>query len=276
MIKKFYADLDYGQTHFRRAGAGKPVVVLHASPMSSALMVPLMNVLAEHSDVIAPDTPGYGQSDPLPEARLEAAEDLTPYVEWLNSFLDSLELTTIRLYGSATGAQIAIEFARAYPERVDCLVLDNAAHFEPAERAEITQYYFPGITPEADGSHLQDVWKMAYGVFKWFPWYAQDKDHQVSEAEPPAEAVHATALAYLAAGQDYAQAYKRAFKNEDASRVQSITVPVKVIRWSGSVIREYADRFDQFEWPSNIEMCHVDGDMQNRYLAVSNIIKESA
>ena len=57
------------QLHYRSQGANHlPVIVLlHASPMSSANMLPIMNALSDSFKVIALDTPGYGQSDPLPQ-----------------------------------------------------------------------------------------------------------------------------------------------------------------------------------------------------------------
>ena len=53
------------QVHYRRAGQGPVVVLLHQSPQSSREFIPLMQRWALHFTLIAPDTPGYGQSDPL-------------------------------------------------------------------------------------------------------------------------------------------------------------------------------------------------------------------
>lgn len=275
MIYKHYANLDEGQTHYRRGGSGSPLVMLHASPMSSELMVPLIGTLLDVADVIAPDTPGYGNSDPLPVEVLDEHGDLTPYVNWLADFVDSLGLGNIGLYGTATGAQIAIEFARRYPEKLDYLILDNAAHFTDQERVDIMSQYFPDISARDDGSHLNDVWTMANGIFQWFPWYAQDEAHRISDTTPPTSAVHATALAYLAAGEQYAQAYRRAFANEDATRVATIKVPVRVIRWEGSVLKKYADRYDDFDWPDNIQMQHCGPSVLQRYSAIRDVVVEA-
>ena len=92
--------------HFRAAGA--PLIMLHASPMSSAAMVPLMLALADRATVIAPDTPGYGQSDPLGMP----GDDLLPYIDALDRFRSGLGITKAGFYGTATGAQIAIEYAK--------------------------------------------------------------------------------------------------------------------------------------------------------------------
>ena len=134
MILKDYANLSYGeqvqQTHFRRAGNGPPLILLHPSPLSSAFMVPLIELLENRVSVWSPDTPGYGASDPLPEP----PRDLSGYVDWLARFMDSQGLDSAGIYGSATGAQIAIQFARRHPERAGFLVLENAVHFSDADR----------------------------------------------------------------------------------------------------------------------------------------------
>ena len=201
-IKKHYADtLVAGgtiQTHYREAGRGAPLVLLHPSPLSSAFMQPLMAQLANLARVIAPDTPGYGMSDALPQP----GDDLRPYVQWLAGFLDALGQPTVTLYGSATGAQIAIEFAKAHPQRVGHLVLDNAVHFEEAEREDIMQHYFPSLAPQADGSHLQLAWQISDALFRRFPWYAE-AGAAADGPEPPVALVHATAMGYLQAGEDY-------------------------------------------------------------------------
>ncbi len=271
-ILKHYANLSVGQTHYRRAGQGQAMVLLHASPMSSKFMEPLMQTVQASVDVIAPDTPGYGASDPLPKDILASQSGLEPYVNWLYEFLEVANLGPIILYGSATGAQIAIEFAKAHPEKISHLVLENAAHFEPTEVEDVMQHYFPSLEPQADGRHLQDTWAMARGVFKWFPWYAQDDEHLVNEHEPPAELVHATAMAYLNAGVDYAQAYQRAFQNEKFERMLTVTVPTTFVKWSGSIVRSYVDRIEQFEVPANFSVETIDGDIAARMTAIESLV----
>ena len=54
------------QVHYRRAGSGSPIILLHQSPKSSEEYIPLINELSDQYTVFAPDTPGNGLSDPLP------------------------------------------------------------------------------------------------------------------------------------------------------------------------------------------------------------------
>lgn len=258
------------QTHYRVAGQGKPLILLHPSPLSSAFMEPVIDAVKNSVTAIAPDTPGYGQSDPLPGA----ATDLSPYVDWLATFIRSLGYASAGIYGSATGAQIAVQFARSYPEMADYLILDNAVHFTEEERQEILANYFPDMAPQADGSHLQTAWRMASGLFTHFPWYAQEESNRVADSTPPVAVVHSTALAYLNAGVEYDQAYRAAFLNEDAHNMQQIMVPTRVIRWNGSILKRYADRLDDFDWPDHIRMVPCEATPAARYAVIRQVVKE--
>jgi pimeloyl-ACP methyl ester carboxylesterase len=55
-----------GQIHYVRAGEGKPLVMLSASGRSSRMFAQVMPLLAPEFAVYALDTPGFGNSDPLP------------------------------------------------------------------------------------------------------------------------------------------------------------------------------------------------------------------
>lgn len=271
---KNYANLDYDgriqQTLYRHAGSGRPLVLLHPSPLSSAFMAPLINLFSPLASVYAPDTPGYGASDPLPEP----PSDLHGYVDWLKRFLESRGLASAGIYGSATGAQIAIQFARTYPEMTDFIVLENAVHFSDQDRRRIMRDYFPDMTPRQDGSHLQLAWEMSANLFQKFPWFDDREEARVSSIEPPVNVVHATAMSYLTAGVDYARAYRAAFNNEDARNLKAVTRPVRVIRWQGSILRQYAERLDRFEWPENIRMVHCEASPEVRFETLTNVMAE--
>lgn len=271
MTRCTYIDTDVAggrlQTHCRLAGSGAPLIMLHPSPLSSAFLAPVMERAAKHLAVYAPDTPGYGQTAALPEP----AESLVPYVDWLGGFMDGLGLERAALYGSATGAQIAIEMAKAHPGRVSALVLENAVHFTDEETDAIMAGYFPDISAQADGSHLHTAWTMADALFRGFPWY----EHVASpcDPEPPVAVVHATALAYLQAGPDYARAYRAAFRNERGERLVQVPVPTRVIRWAGGLLREQADRLDDFDWPEHIRMVHCGAGLAARYQALEQVFE---
>lgn len=118
-----YADTSMGQVHYRRAGSGAPLLLLGSSGRSSSIFEALLPLLAPHFDAVAIDTPGFGQSCPLPEtAGIEALAGCAAEV------LDALGIRRCHLYGLHTGNKIATAFAGQWPARVDRLILAGQSH----------------------------------------------------------------------------------------------------------------------------------------------------
>ena len=274
MSKRAYVELaDGSQTHYRFSGSGVPLILLHASPLSSAWMEPTMAALPEGVHAIAPDTPGYGASDPL----TDTSEDLSGYAAWLKDFIAALGFGRAGVYGSSTGAQIAIEFARGWPEAAHFLVLDNAAHFTDAEREHILAHYFPDLSPREDGSHLQQAWEIVNATWQWFPWFERDEAHRVAPAgAAPLAMRQAMLIDQLRAGPGYAHAYRRAFLNEDANRLRGVTAPTRIIRWQASILRQYADRLDDMNLPANIQMAHCGPTIEERLTTIATAVADLA
>lgn len=252
--------------HYRIGGEGPPLLLLHPSPLSSGFMVPLMMRLGTQATVMAIDTPGYGASSAI----ANAAGDLSVYASVLRKFVDRLGLARYAVYGSATGAQLAIELARADPERVSGIVLDNAASFTDDQRMAVTEGYFPDLSPRPDGSHLSSVWQIAHDSMLFFPWHKPSDDNRISPVLGPLEAMQAHAMGYLEAGSDYHLAYRAAFENERAERLAAVTVPVVVVRWHGGILRRYADQLDEFHWADNLRMAFCESDPEARWQCIQS------
>jgi pimeloyl-ACP methyl ester carboxylesterase len=105
--------------------AGDPdlplVILLHGMSNSSDAYREVMHELADTFRLIAPDLPGFGESD-----------DTEPYtlphlVEWLASFKKTLDLPKMMLIGHSFGGALAIHYTLSYPEDVKRLLLMNPA-----------------------------------------------------------------------------------------------------------------------------------------------------
>jgi len=256
--------------HYRTIGKGHALVMLHASPMSSAALSPFIQTAKDYATVIAPDTPGYGWSDPL----MEATGDLQAYVAALNTFTERLGLEKFGLYGTATGAQIAIEYSKSYSGKINYLILDNTAHFTDEERDEIVAGYFPDLTPDETGSHLTRTWSMARDQCVFFPWHQRTVDTRLPMSMINTDFVHMIALGYLQAGEDHDLAYRAAFTNEKIERIQPLTAPTFILRWQGSILKPYTDQFDSVEWPNNFTMVHCGPGREERLEGFKKIITE--
>ena len=121
-----------GGLHLREAGAGRPLVLLHAFPLSSAMWLEQRNGLSDVARVVTPDLRGFGGSQ-LPDE----APSLDAMADDVVAVLDSLSLDRVVLGGLSMGGYVAMALLRRAPERVDALVLaDTKASADPPAARE--------------------------------------------------------------------------------------------------------------------------------------------
>jgi pimeloyl-ACP methyl ester carboxylesterase len=103
--------------------AGPPVVGIHPVPGSHADWLPSHPAAARIGVLlVAPDRPGCGRSDPLPDgAVLDWPSDVAVLVE-------AIGLTTFGVLGVGDGGPLAAACARALADRVTCLGLVGGPH----------------------------------------------------------------------------------------------------------------------------------------------------
>ncbi len=117
-----YADIADGRVHLRRAGKPgrrRPLLVFQSAPGSSAPLSGLIEGLAADREVIAPDYLGNGDS-----AKPRRNVDIALLARDARQLADRLALAQFDLWGTHTGALVALELALSVPERVGCLVLE--------------------------------------------------------------------------------------------------------------------------------------------------------
>jgi pimeloyl-ACP methyl ester carboxylesterase len=261
MLTRRLITLPTGQLQARTAGSGAPIALLHASPLNAGFMRPQIEALASAGFcAIGIDTPGYGGSDHLPRA-----ETLRDYADAIGAAMSALGHERFGLYGTATGAQIALSLAKAAPDRVTRLVLDNCGHFDPALRATWEAGYFPDTAPAADGSHLVRIWDMCVKQATRFPWHLDGP----ANPAPPADMLQAMARAYLEAGPDYHRAYRLAFHAEDIDSFAGLTTPTVLLDWEGSVVRAQIQVLIGKGLPACVRVLHAGAGLDARLSAIA-------
>src|SRR6478752_7303499 len=110
-------EVDGVNIFYREAGpAQAPVVLLlHGFPTSSHMFRNLIPALADRYHVIAPDYPGYGQSDMPDRARFAYTFDR--FGELVDGLLDRLGVKRYAMYVMDYGAPVGWRLALKHPER---------------------------------------------------------------------------------------------------------------------------------------------------------------
>jgi pimeloyl-ACP methyl ester carboxylesterase len=103
-----------------RAGAGEPVLFLHPS-RGAGTWRPYHELLSESFDLVAPDCPGFGRSDPV-----DWMDGIDDIVYFTLALLDRLSLERPHVVGASFGGWLAAELAVHSPDRVRRLVLVDA------------------------------------------------------------------------------------------------------------------------------------------------------
>ncbi|MFF3571948.1 alpha/beta fold hydrolase [Nocardia jiangxiensis] len=111
--------------HYKRAGTGPIVVLLHGSGSSLHGFGRVAELLASSFEVIRPDLPGFGLTGPRPDRDYR----IRTYAKTVAAFLDSLDVPAASVVGNSLGGNIAWNFALDYPSRVQRLVLINATGY---------------------------------------------------------------------------------------------------------------------------------------------------
>ena len=121
------------ESNFKIAGEGKPLLILHGWGVgSSNSWRNVQRILSALGyTVVVPDFPGFGKS-----GKPGKAWSISDYVEWLNSFVNSLKLRKFSVIAHSFGARVAVKFINRYPGKVDKLILCSPAGIKPKASLE--------------------------------------------------------------------------------------------------------------------------------------------
>lgn len=204
-MRRCYADLAHGQVHYREAGTGRPLLLFHQTASSSVMYERAAPLLARHFRVIAPDTPHFGMSDPLPPY-----PTMADYARVMTELLDTLQIERAAVAGFHTGAHIALELAAEHPGRVEKAVLVGVLPVEDeAERDEWHRQIVKPWTPDWEGKFLEPNLKLLQS-------YMDPGDH---------EGMWIELTQRLLAGPDYWHAYEAVLNHDAIRAAKRVTVP---------------------------------------------------
>lgn len=120
-----YTSVENLNLFYREAGSpdNQTILLLHGFPSASHMFRDLIPLLAHEYHVIAPDYPGFGNSE-SPD-RSEFAYTFEHITDIMEVFIDQIGLSRYALYVFDYGAPIGFRLAMRHPERVTAIISQN-------------------------------------------------------------------------------------------------------------------------------------------------------
>lgn len=111
------------------AGAGPPVLLLHGLFADRTTWGRVMGGLGDAFRLIAPDLPGFGESEKPPASRFPYG--IEAFSEAICDLYAALEVGRAAVIGHALGGAVALALAARHPELVSRLILIDALCYPP-------------------------------------------------------------------------------------------------------------------------------------------------
>ena len=242
MIERFFFDVDgpagKRRVHARRFGNGPPLIMVHQSPRSSVEYEPLMRMWGAHFSCIAPDTPGFGQSDPLP-----GEPEIEHFATALLGTMDALRLDRPATYGFHSGAIVVMAALKQAPEQFGRVALGGYAVWTEAEMALFAESYLPPFLPSPYGEHLTWLWNRMLEQSWFFPWFDARPEARLSVAHADIARVQQAVMEMLDAGDGYRAGYGAVLRAERSIPEGSPVIPpVLITAYDGDPLQAHLSR----------------------------------
>jgi pimeloyl-ACP methyl ester carboxylesterase len=245
-VTRHYSSTSRGQVHWLEEGEGETVVLLHNLPVSAALYSKMIPILAEKYHVVAPDLPGFGNSDPLPPGF-----QISDIAEVLQEVFSEAGIRNAKMFGIHTGAVVVTELARNWPDLVESGVLAGFPYVTSEEldlRLKWIEDQLKGLPgglpimqPAADGTHVHKRWAAAFSRICW----GQGRMPELELSPDEIEFAHMFLTTAIASWQTTPQAFSAAFSYDADALLPSVAAPMLVMQVSGPHEGPHAKRSDE-------------------------------
>src|SRR6266480_1530536 len=124
------ADVDGFNVFYREAGAAHApkLLLLHGFPSASHMFRDLIPLLADRFHIVAPDLPGFGQSDMPARSKFTYTFDNVAGV--IDRFTEVIGLKRFAVYVFDYGAPTGLRIAVKHPDRITGIISQNGNAYE--------------------------------------------------------------------------------------------------------------------------------------------------
>jgi haloalkane dehalogenase len=234
--------------------------MVHQSPRSSGEYEALMREWGAHFTCIAPDTPGFGQSDALSKTD----PDINDYADAIAEFIRALGLNEVPAYGFHSGGIILVTALQRHPGLFSAVASGAYAVWTAEESAIFDESYLPPFLPTAYGEHLTWLWNRILEQSWFFPWFDVRGETRLSVAHDNPALVHPIIIDMLDAGDNY-RAVLRAPRDIPPPETQ--TCPVLISTHDADPLQAHFERIGVMPANWQLEKTRTARDHQDLSLA---------
>ncbi|WP_370250464.1 alpha/beta fold hydrolase [Nocardioides sp.] len=134
-----YVTLHGHERAYVKVGSGPVLLLMHGLACDHTTWSPVIDLLARHYTVIAPDLLGHGRS-----AKPRADYSVGGYANGMRDLLTVLGIDKVTVVGHSFGGGVAMQFAYQFPERTERLMLVASGGLGPEVTPIIRAITTPG------------------------------------------------------------------------------------------------------------------------------------
>ena len=239
MIERLFIDVPGPEgarrVHLRCFGKGPPLLMIHQSPRSSIEYEALMARWGADFTCIAPDTPGFGQSDALP-----GEPDIDDFGRALLDLKRALGLDRCAAYGFHSGAIVLMAAIKQQPDAFTRAAMGGYAVWTPQEMAWFGERYLPPFEYQPYGEHLTWLWNRMLEQSWVFPWFDVRDEARLPGAHDDIARVDAAVMEMLDSGPAYRAGYGAVLRAERA--IPDAGPPTLITAYDGDPLQSHIAR----------------------------------